>query len=80
MSIMPGDDLYKKHETISVTETEAQNSEKATYLNRTIWDGNREFLATRHRTNLEYFDEITKTITPLNYRQIERLLKMTKFE
>jgi len=84
MNIMPGDDLYDKNdswEPISVKEREAQNSERATYLNRTIWDinENQEFQTTWHRTNIKYFDEITKTITPLDYRQIEMLLKSDKF-
>jgi len=77
---MPGDDLYKKYghgEPISIEETEAENSEKTANLNRTLWTPqNRKnmFQTTRHRTNMDYLDEITKTITPVDYRQIEILL------
>jgi len=70
--------IHDNGQPISVSETEAENSAKATYLNRTIWDikeNEDSSVTTRHRTNLEYFDEITKTITPLDYRKIEMLLK-----
>jgi len=86
MNIAPGDDLYCKNSTrgpYHIDELESENSAKYTNLNRAIWkrcenegilQGSQvNFISTRFKTNREYFEEYTKTITPLDYRNIDKL-------
>lgn len=80
---MPGDDLYTQcvtGESMTLTESEDEHAAKSKNLNRTIWmlDSIKKknmFQTTRHRTNQETFDDVTLTTTPLDYKQLEEMIK-----